>query len=143
MPRPHPAWPALLLALAAAPALAQPVTGRWSGTIRCEPIPGVTRAPLTGPFTLTASGGAARYERPIMDPNDTNRPTAYVERGEGRIGPDGALRLTGGAQGQTFRYTAAYQGRLVANAPVELTGSQDWSGARAGQRACTISLRPG
>jgi hypothetical protein len=133
----------VVLAIAAAGrAAAQPEDGAWSGQVACEALPALTMGQLRAPFTLTIDGGRARYERELMDPMDTARPTGVFERGTGAVGDDGSVALSGGASGRTWSYIASYRGRIEGNA-LRLSGTQSWRyHARAGlfERKCSIAL---
>ena len=148
MPRPdRRAALALLLALPglAGGASAQPgFDGAWGGRLVCDAFPGVTQAPLNQPLTVTIAGGAARYERLVLTAQ--GQPTGYAERGEGRVGADGTLTLTGLATGRNFAYTARYDGRLGADGRGSLRGEQEWRAGNAigmQTRSCRIGLRRG
>lgn len=135
----------LVLALAA-PAAAQPqrapdADATWRARLSCDPMPPLTSRRLRVNFLLTVSGGVARYERAPLGPEDG--PQGLVERGEGRVGRDGALTLEGIGTGPGVRYTARYAGRLSADGLGNLNGRQQWpAGSPAGERPrpCSIKL---
>jgi hypothetical protein len=126
----------LVLALAA-PAAAQESV--WSGRLVCDPVDGFTTQALNVPFEVTVRRSVAAYARPVLSAQSAR--TGVWERGEGRVGPDGAVVLEGGAGGRGFLYTARYEGRLGPGATAEFTGHQDWStDGRAFRRACRATL---
>lgn len=115
----------------------------WRGTLSCDPIPGVVRTPLVQRFRLDVAGGVARYERTVLRA-DTGIETDIRERGEGPVGPEGAVTLHGGAAGGQYTYTAEYSGVLPPQGrAARLTGTQHWRFSRnaPADRACQITLR--
>ncbi|MCX7686276.1 MAG: hypothetical protein N2Z67_13510 [Acetobacteraceae bacterium] len=131
-----------LVLAAAAPAEAQdPV---WRGRLVCDPVEGFTTQPLNVPFEVTLRRGVASYARPVLSSQSAR--TGVWERGEGRVGPGGAVVLQGGAGGRGFLFTARYEGRLGPGETAEFTGWQDWQvEGREFRRACraTLSLQGG
>ncbi|MFN6955224.1 MAG: hypothetical protein ACK4PG_10565 [Acetobacteraceae bacterium] len=129
---------ALGLVLAAAdPAAAQDTS--WSGRLTCDAVEGFTTQPLNVPFEVTVRRGVATYARPVLSSQSAR--TGVWERGEGRVGPDGAVVLEGGAGGRGFLYTARYEGRFGPGETAEFTGWQDWiADGRQFRRACRVTL---
>jgi hypothetical protein len=122
------------------------IDGVWTGQITCDPI-GESRTLVTA-FTLTITGGAARYERRIFDPRNSQWLGDY-ERGAGRASPDGNITLNGSAVGQGSaagsRGQMTYSGRAGGNT-LTLSGHQNWTnpqGRPAPPRPCTIRLSRG
>jgi hypothetical protein len=128
---------ALALLAVAAPAAAQDAV--WSGRLICDPVEGFTTQPLNVPFEVTVRRGVATYARPVL--TSAAARTGVWERGEGRIGADGAVVLEGGAGGRGFFYVARYEGRLGPDATAEFTGRQDWTtDGREFRRPCRVTL---
>jgi hypothetical protein len=128
---------ALVWLAAAAPAAAQDAV--WSGRLTCDPVEGFTTQPLNVPFEVTVRRGVATYARPVLSSQAAR--TGVWERGEGRVGPDGAVVMQGGAGGRGFVYGARYQGRLGPETTAEFTGHQDWTvEARQFRRDCRATL---
>jgi hypothetical protein len=85
-------------------------------------------------------GAVAKYERPVLSASGAR--TGAWERGEGRVGVDGALVLVGGSSGRGFHYRARYEGRLGLDGEARFTGTQDWMlDDRDFTRVCAIELR--
>jgi hypothetical protein len=127
----------LALLLAAAPAAAE--DSGWHGRLLCDAVEGFTTRPLDVPFEVTVRRGLARYARPVLSAQSAR--TGVWERGEGRIGPDGAVVLEGGASGRGFFFTARYEGRLGPEGTADLLGWQEWeSDGRRFRRACRATL---
>ncbi len=125
---------------AAVPLVAQGFGGVWQGRLTCDAVPGITQAPLAAPFTIRVDGAVAKYERPVLSASGAR--TGAWERGEGRVGTDGALVLVGGSSGRGFHYRARYEGRLGADSVAHFTGTQDWMlTERDFARQCTVELR--
>jgi hypothetical protein len=125
---------------AASPLAAQGFQGVWQGRLTCDAVEGITQSPLDAPFTIRVEGAAAKYERPVLSASGAR--TGAWERGEGRVGADGALLLQGGSSGRGFHYRARYEGRLGADGVARFTGSQDWMLAdRDFTRPCAVELR--
>jgi hypothetical protein len=125
---------------AASPLAAQGFQGVWQGRLACDAVEGITQAPLTAPFTIRVEGAVAKYERPVLSASGAR--TGAWERGEGRVGADGALLLQGGSSGRGFHYRARYEGKLGADGQARFTGTQDWMlDDRDFKRQCTIELR--
>lgn len=123
-------------------ALAQSYDGTYTGTIFCEPIPGVTTKPLQTPFTLRIAGEKIDYEREVLRP-DERTPLGVTEKGAGKLGAGGELMLSGAAAGRTFRGDAQYQGKISADS-IRLTGTQVWTypdKPAPFHRSCTIELK--
>lgn len=126
----------LVLAVAT-PAAAQDAV--WSGRLVCDPVEGFTTQPLNVPFEVTVRRGVATYARPVL--SSAAARTGVWERGEGRVGADGAVVLEGGAGGRGFLYSARYEGRLGPEATAEFTGHQDWQvEGREFRRPCRTTL---
>lgn len=110
--------------------------------MRCDPIPNMTSGQLNAPFSMTVSGGIARYTREVQ--TTTGQVSGRPETGQGRIGADGSLTLEGSAapSGQnSWAYSSRYSGRIVGDA-VTLQGTQDGTVRTVPhQRPCTITLR--
>jgi hypothetical protein len=114
----------------------------WRGTIRCGIIPGLTTIRLNQPFTLTVSGDRAQYTRAVRQA-DKSAESGYVEQGGGTVAADGAVVLSGSAQGRGYSYVANYQGRLPpAGGAGHLVGTQQWSrpGFDVFPRPCSMDL---
>lgn len=127
----------LALLCAASPAAAQDAV--WSGRLVCDPVEGFTTQPLNVPFEVTVRRGVATYARPVL--SSAAARTGVWERGEGRVGPDGAVVMEGGAGGRGFLYRARYEGRLGAGATADVTGHQDWQvDGREFRRSCRATL---
>ena len=125
---------------AASPLAAQGFNGVWQGRLTCDAVPGITQAPLAAPFTIRVDGTVAKYERPVLSAFGAR--TGAWERGEGRVGADGALVLVGGSSGRGFHYRARYEGRLGTDGEARFTGTQDWMlDDRDFSRACSVELR--
>ena len=126
-----------LVLAAASPAAAQ--DSAWTGRLVCEPVEGFTTQPLNVPFEVTVRRGMATYARPVL--SSLSARTGVWERGEGRVGRDGAVVLEGGAGGRGFLYTARYEGRLGPGDTAEFTGWQDGRvEGREFRRACRATL---
>lgn len=126
-----------LILAAASPAAAQDAV--WSGRLICDPVEGFTTQPLNVPFEVTVRRGVATYARPVLSSGAAR--TGVWERGEGRVGPDGAVVLEGGAGGRGFVYAARYEGRLGPDGTAEFTGRQDWTADRREfRRQCRATL---
>ena len=129
-----------VLLCAASPLAAQGFQGVWQGRLTCDAVEGITQTPLTAPFTVRVDGAVAKYERPVLSASGAR--TGAWERGEGRVGADGALLLQGGSSGRGFHYRARYEGRLGVDGEARFTGAQDWMlDDRDFTRICTIELR--
>ena len=129
-----------ILLCAASPLAAQGFNGVWQGRLTCDAVPGITQAPLAAPFTIRVDGVVAKYERPVLSASGAR--TGAWERGEGRVGADGALVLVGGSSGRGFHYRARYEGRLGTDGEARFTGTQDWMlDDRDFARACSVELR--
>ncbi len=129
-----------ILLCAASPLAAQGFQGVWQGRLTCDAVPGITQAPLAAPFTIKVDGSVAKYERPVLSASGAR--TGAWERGEGRVGADGALLLQGGSSGRGFHYRARYEGRLGTDGEARFTGTQDWMlDDRDFARACSVELR--
>ena len=125
---------------AAGPLAAQGFQGVWQGRLTCDAVDGITQAPLAAPFTIRVEGAVAKYERPVLSASGAR--TGAWERGEGRVGPDGALLLQGGSSGRGFHYRARYEGRLGADGVARFTGTQDWMlDDRDFRRQCAVEVR--
>lgn len=129
-----------VLLCAASPLAAQSFQGVWQGRLTCDAVEGITQTPLTAAFTVRVDGAVAKYERPVLSASGAR--TGAWERGEGRVGTDGALVLQGGASGRGFHYRARYEGRLGPDSEARLTGTQDWMlDDRDFERLCSVELR--
>ena len=129
-----------ILLCAASPLAAQGFQGVWQGRLTCDAVEGITQAPLAAPFTIRVEGAVAKYERPVLSASGAR--TGAWERGEGRVGPDGALLLQGGSSGRGFHYRARYEGRLGADGVARFTGTQDWMlDDRDFRRQCAVEVR--
>ena len=129
-------------ASAASPVAAAP-DQVWRGTLRCQPIPGVVTFRLAQPIEVDVRGGVASYERTVRR-GDTGGESDVHERGQGQVGPDGAVTLIGSAQSPQYQYTARYSGVLPPQGGrTTLTGAQSWHLRTASppDRACTMTLR--
>lgn len=145
----HPAAAALLAAvlvlLLPGPAPAQPARApdadaTWRARLTCDPLPPISARRLHANFLLTVAGGVARYERVLLDTEGGS--ASFVERGQGRVGPDGSLTLEGGATGRGVRYAARYSGRLQADGLGNLHGRQEWGpDSPVGQRTRPCGMR--
>jgi hypothetical protein len=125
---------------AAGPLAAQGFQGVWQGRLTCDAVEGITQAPLAAPFTIRVEGAVAKYERPVLSASGAR--TGAWERGEGRVGADGALLLQGGSSGRGFHYRARYEGRLGADGVARFTGTQDWMlDDRDFRRQCAVEVR--
>ncbi len=125
---------------AAGPLAAQGFQGVWQGRLTCDAVDGITQAPLAAPFTIRVEGAVAKYERPVLSASGAR--TGAWERGEGRVGADGALLLQGGSSGRGFHYRARYEGRLGADGVARFTGTQDWMlDDRDFRRQCAVEVR--
>lgn len=125
---------------AAGPLAAQGFQGVWQGRLTCDAVDGITQAPLAAPFTIRVEGAVAKYERPVLSASGAR--TGAWERGEGRVGADGALLLQGGSSGRGFHYRARYEGRLGADGVARFTGAQDWMlDDRDFRRQCAVEVR--
>ncbi|MCA3322434.1 MAG: hypothetical protein INF75_03420 [Roseomonas sp.] len=125
---------------AASPLAAQGFNGVWQGRLTCDAVEGITQVPLDAPFTIRVEGAVAKYERPVLSASGAR--TGAWERGEGRVGADGALLLQGGSSGRGFHYRARYEGRLGADSVARFTGAQDWMLAdRDFTRPCAVEVR--
>ena len=137
----HVVIPLLLLA---ASAQAQGQDGNWSGRMRCDAIPGMTSGQLNAAFTMTVSGGVARYSREVQ--TASGQVSGRPETGQGRVGADGSVILEGGASpsgANAWSYTAQYTGRIIGDT-LTLQGTQDGMVRTVPhQRPCRISLRRG
>lgn len=133
------AIPLLLLASAAQ---AQGQDGSWSGRMRCDPIPNMTSGQLNAAFTMTVSGGVARYSREVQ--TTSGQISGRPETGQGRVGADGSVALEGGASpsgANSWAYTARYAGRIAGDT-LTLQGTQEGTVRTVPhRRPCTISLR--
>lgn len=131
----------LAISLCAASSLAaQGYNGVWQGRLTCDAVEGITQAPLAAPFTIRVEGAVAKYERPVLSASGAR--TGAWERGEGRVGADGALLLQGGSSGRGFHYRARYEGRLGADGVARFTGAQDWMlDDRDFTRICAFEVR--
>jgi hypothetical protein len=131
----------------APPAGSASVDGAWRGSMRCQ---SVANQSVVGnvPFTMTVTGGQARFERRIG--TSDGRPTENFERGSGTVAPDGTVTLTGGGQGRgevttnIWSFSSSYSGR-IAGGQVTLQGQQNWQIPRQPNvtRPCTITLSRG
>lgn len=129
-----------ILLCAASPLAAQGFNGVWQGRLTCDAVEGITQAPLAAPFTIRVEGAVAKYERPVLSASGAR--TGAWERGEGRVGADGALVLQGGSSGRGFHYRARYEGRLGADGVARFTGTQDWMlDDRDFTRVCAAEVR--
>jgi hypothetical protein len=129
-----------VLLCAASPLAAQSFQGVWQGRLTCDAVDGITQAPLAAPFTIRVEGAVAKYERPVLSASGAR--TGAWERGEGRVGADGALLLQGGSSGRGFHYRARYEGRLGADGVARFTGTQDWMlDDRDFRRQCAVEVR--
>lgn len=127
----------LAVLVVAAPAAAEDSV--WHGRLLCDAVEGFTTRPLDVPFEVTVRRGLARYARPVLSVQSAR--TGVWERGEGRIGPDGAVVLEGGAGGRGFFFTARYEGQLGPEGTADLVGWQEWeSDGRRFRRACRATL---
>lgn len=125
---------------AAGPLTAQGFGGVWQGRLTCDAVPGLTEAPLAAPLTIRVDGTVAKYERPVLSASGAR--TGAWERGEGRVGAEGALVLVGGSSGRGFHYRARYEGRLGADGVSQFTGAQEWMlDDRDFTRVCSIEVR--
>jgi len=125
---------------AAGPLAAQGFQGVWQGRLTCDAVEGITQAPLAAPFTIRVEGAVAKYERPVLSASGAR--TGVWERGEGRVGADGALLLQGGSSGRGFHYRARYEGLLGADGVARFTGTQDWMlDDRDFRRQCAVEVR--
>jgi hypothetical protein len=123
------------MVLAPMAAGAQSFDGAYTGTIGCGLLSTLTR-PLKTEFTMTVSGPAVRYERPIVT---RNGPTNSYERGGGTITESGEIALTGKGEGN-FVFEGEYRGRLEGGT-ARLTGTQRWLIRGVTEtRSCEIEL---
>ena len=122
-------------------AYAQSYDGTYSGTIACDPIPGVTAGPLKTLFTMRVAGDVITYEREVIRPTG-EAPLGITETGRGSITAERELILTGTAKGRTFHSDATYRGKFTGDA-IRLTGAQVWTYAEKPTphtRPCTVEL---
>jgi serine/threonine-protein kinase len=128
--------PAKAAAAAAAPAY----TGRFSGVITCDPIPGRTYAQLQVEFALNIANGRVEYERDVRAATSLRR-IGVTERGTGTVSPDGEVSLTGSAAGRDWAYEATYHGRIDGQR-LRLEGTQIWRLPEmvGHKRPCTIEV---
>jgi hypothetical protein len=136
-----------LLALAGAVvALPSPVSGLapydgpYAGVITCDVLPGQTVGQLKTEFSMTVAEGQGRYEREVLRATGKGG-LGVMERGGGRVAPDGDITITGSAAGQTWSYEATYQGRFEGR-NLRLSGTQLWRlpGRSVLTRPCTIAV---
>lgn len=128
---------AAALMLVADAAWGQSFEGTYAGTIQCGLLSTLTR-PLRTQFTLTVAGGAATYERPILDPRRGDHSGSW-ERGAGTVTADGDIVLNGKGEG-TYVFDAEYRGSLRTS-PIRLTGTQRWIVRGVMEpRSCQIDL---
>jgi hypothetical protein len=115
--------------------------GSYAGVIRCGALP--RQRPLVTKATMTVTGGQATYEREILDPTG-GMPTGLFERGQGPVGPDGAVTLSthATAMAQAYTYDAEYRGKIEGSL-ARFTGTQYWKiKGQTGTipRPCTLEL---
>jgi hypothetical protein len=124
--------------VAALPAAAQDFPGR----MQCEALAVVSPRPLDQRITLTIQGGVLRYTRNIL--NAQGQQVGTQETGEGRIGPDGAVTVTGSGTTGATTFSTRLSGRVAPDGTVALSGTQTWLLRGGGStRACTITGRRG
>jgi hypothetical protein len=150
-------WPLLLTACATAASPPQTVrtapaanphdaaaaTQIWRGTLRCGPVLGLSRIPLTRPIQVTVTGNVAHYDHAIRIA-DTTIDTDVHERGDGAVAADGSLTLTGEASAPAYHYSAQYSGMLRPDGETSrLSGMQKWTSRRVRpyDRTCSMTLR--
>lgn len=127
----------LMALVAALPAAAQEFPGR----MQCEALAAVSPRPLDQRITLNVQGGVLRYTRNIL--NAQGLQTGTQETGEGRIGPDGAVTVTGSGTTGALTFSTRLSGRVAPDG-VTLSGTQTWLLRSGGStRACTITGRRG
>jgi hypothetical protein len=114
--------------------------GVYRGRLRCAAIPGLTLAPVDVEFIMTARGGGASYQRPILS-FDGHQVVAQ-ETGAGTVASDGTVDLRGGASGRLGTFTARYTGRL-SGTHLELSGTEIFTAPQQYNRPCTATLDRG
>jgi hypothetical protein len=114
--------------------------GQYTGTIRCDVLPGQTVEQLRTDFSLKVTDGKAEYQREILQPTNRSR-LGVTERGSGTVSAAGEVVLTGSAAGQTWSYQADYRGQFDKNT-INLSGRQLWrlSNRPEHARPCTIAV---
>ena len=128
--------------LAAGPVLAQSMDGTWQGRIRCEASG--TLGPLNAAIKVTIAGARASYERNIVNPSDTSK-VLGTDTGSGAVTPDGQVRMSGGANGGTWRQSTEISGKLTGRNSTLGANITNYSRANnAGiERRCTITIQQG
>ena len=135
---------AVLVLLLPGPAPAQPARApdadaTWRARLICDPLPPISATRRHANFLLTVAGGVARYERVLLD---TEGAASFVERGQGRVDPDGSLTLEGSGTGRGVRVPTRYSGRLQADGLGDLRGRQEWGpDSPVGQRTRPCHMR--
>ena len=103
-------------------------------------IRGVTTLPLVGDFEMVIDGQRLTYIRPVHVADQPSL-SGVQERGTGVL-TGKAIKLQGGASGQGYSYTSAYQGQLDGGG-ASLNGEQIWTSAKSPSpfhRSCQITL---
>lgn len=109
------------------------------GRMQCEVLAAVSARPLDQRVTVTIQEGQFRYQRPIL--NAQGQHMGGYETGSGRIGPDGTVTVTGGGTSGNVAFSTRLAGRVGANGATRLTGTQTWT-LRTGAttRGCTLTV---
>jgi hypothetical protein len=120
---------------------AQSLDGSFAGTIRCDALP--RQRPLVTKINMTVADGMAKYEREILDPT-SGTGSGIFERGQGPVGPDGAVALKTHADATShgYSYDAEYKGKIEGSL-ARFTGTQYWKiRGQTGTipRPCTLEL---
>jgi hypothetical protein len=134
----------MLRRLCLAAALVLPLTATaadtWHGQIQCVAIPGVSTLPLVGDFEMAIDGSRLTYTRPVHITDQASL-SGVQERGTGMLNGN-AIKLQGGASGQGYNYTSAYQGQIDGG-HANLNGEQIWTWSKSPSsfhRGCQITL---
>jgi hypothetical protein len=100
---------------------AQSLDGSFVGTIQCDALP--RQGPLRTKVSMSVAEGLAKYEREIYHPN--GGPSGIFERGQGPVGPDGAVTLKTHTATPGYSYDAEYRGKIEGSV-ARFTGTQYW-----------------
>jgi hypothetical protein len=135
-----------VILLAAGPATQMPArparaqgAERFVGTLTCAKS-AFARPARHEPITIEVAGGVARYRHTVL--NEDGTAGVGLEIGEGAVGKDGRVTLTGAWKSHVdgYSYEARYSGTLGARAG-ELAGNQAWIiHGQNGERSCTMTL---